>query len=689
MSDVYIDSLKIKNFGPYYGEHNFDFGVSDKRRVILIGGKNGVGKTHLLRAIYLAVVGKSAEGDLKKLESGSDATKFSLLNSLNRRAKLEGDNESILEITLSQRDRNIPDGVGRTLKLIRQIKYRDNSPPIINSEAIDGSNIISDEDKIQTLRDAFLPRHLARFFFFDAERGQSIRLNEDEIIEGISRVLGLYSYSELEQDLRQLTATNGKIAKTYGSGTEQEIHLNDIQGQILRTSKDIEVLSNEYNEKQQKLSDIEDELETIEDNLKDMGAIDPIELAKLQHQRDDIKDAKSNLQNNLQDAWERLLPIALLGEYRNILHDYLEAEERRREWEQRRSSVEPKIPQVKSDVFENSPNEFKLSENTKKFYENQLEKALERLFNPPPEGMSETVFVIPDRKELSIQVRLQLTSHMQGISNLVETSTELNKKIIHQKELEQRLKYLQPDPHTVEKSNQLREKRGELLQQKQSIDAGLNEINSRKTQLENNLKELKRQESNLSKDVEKLKQGRDLASLANTYRNAVSEIKQRAATQLRDKISDIVGGIWLDITDRGMEYNGLHFDKKWNCFLQKLGGEMQKWEDANTSAGQRQVRILAFTEALRRLAKIVPPLVVDTPLGRLDKEVKQSVLEQLYVAGHQSIVLSTNSEIEPNTPLFEGISSKLSKVYTLNPVGDISSKSYHVDVSNDYFKRVL
>ena len=32
-------------------------------------GKNGAGKTHLLRALYLAVVGESGVGDLKKVET--------------------------------------------------------------------------------------------------------------------------------------------------------------------------------------------------------------------------------------------------------------------------------------------------------------------------------------------------------------------------------------------------------------------------------------------------------------------------------------------------------------------------------------------------------------------------------------------------------------------------------------------
>jgi len=52
MPEVYIDSLTIHNFGPYYGEHTFDFGAEGHRRATLIGGKNGAGPTCSERYIW-------------------------------------------------------------------------------------------------------------------------------------------------------------------------------------------------------------------------------------------------------------------------------------------------------------------------------------------------------------------------------------------------------------------------------------------------------------------------------------------------------------------------------------------------------------------------------------------------------------------------------------------------------------
>ena len=198
MSEVYIDSLTLENFGPFYGEHTLTFGSLEGRCGILVGGKTGAGKTHLLRALYLAVVGESGVGDLKRVETGSDATRFLFDKSLNRRAQAEGQDTVRLKVEVSLRDER--SGGTRKVVLGREIRHRPNSPPVWHSYAqrSDTPGLIEDEPVIQKLRDAFLPRHLARFFFFDAERSQSINLGQQDIVEGVSRILGLWTYGELE-----------------------------------------------------------------------------------------------------------------------------------------------------------------------------------------------------------------------------------------------------------------------------------------------------------------------------------------------------------------------------------------------------------------------------------------------------------------------------------------------------------
>ncbi|MGX9728847.1 MAG: AAA family ATPase [Candidatus Electronema sp. VV] len=686
MQQIYIENLKIEDFGPFYGAHCFDFSAAEDRRAVLIGGKNGAGKTHLLRALYLAVVGEIGAGDLKKVEAGSEATKFNLRESLNRRAQSEGRTASKFEVSLSLRDET--GSIGRHLILFREIRHRINSPPTFHAKAYipDDNRFIEDDQDIQKLRETFMPRHLTRFFFFDAERSQSLKLNEQEIVEGISRILGLYSYTELENELNKLIRL--KIPARYGKDSDKERLLNQLLAEKHRDEENIKTYRLEIEEKKRDLRDIQEELDEVEEQLRSIGAVDPDELSRLNKQRDAIKDNRSRLENDLKNAWETALPVALLGAFRQQLHSALQKEERRRDWENRKASVEPKIPKIKKEVFDSPPEEHVLTMSSIEFYKNRLEEALKGLFHPPEEGIAESVFIVPERNELSIKIREQLNSKPAALANLAALTLDLDRKTSELRETDQRLSQFQ-DKEAQERGRELHEKRGKLNSQKEVIEKDLQEIEAKISSLKNEHTARETKISTLTNEVANLRQGRHLNDLAHLYREAAAQIKSKASVQLREKISHIVGDLWLDITERALEYRAMKFDKNWDCSLMKADGTSLLWDSANTSAGQRQVRILAFTEALRRLAKFVPPLVVDTPLGRLDREIKENVLTQLYLSGHQSVILTTNSEIPPDSQLFQNITSKLARVYTLNPEGDEESQSYQVRVSEDYFKHVL
>lgn len=688
MPEVYIDSLTLENFGPYYGEHTFNFGTMDDRCGILIGGKNGVGKTHLLRALYLAVVGETGVVDLKKVEPGSEATRFVFEKSLNRRAQLEGNDTVRLQATISQRDEK--GGGGRKALLVREIRHRPNSAPVWSSYAdrLDGSGRIEDDKHLEKLRDAMLPRHLARFFFFDAERGQNFNLGQQDIVEGISRILGLWSYGELETDLRQLI--QNKIPRVYNAseGHEAAKKLAELSGRIVTAEGQLTALRDELIGLSLELHETQVELADVEERLKSLGAVDPNELQRVQDARVTMAETKAKLAAQLESAWEQAMPVALLGQYRRELHDYLVREEKRREWESSKATVEPKIPQVKRDVFEDAPAEYRLADDTYAFYTDRLERALHRLWHPPPEGMAESVFVT-DRSDLSAQIRARLMTAASPLRGVAELCAQVESVDANLRETDTRIRQLKQDDAARLLGAELHQKRGELTTQCEHLEKRKDDLTQQIQALEESLTELKREETNQTALANKAKQGQTLVALAARYREAATEIRARAAEQLRRKISEHVGDLWVEITERQREFLGMEFDKNWSCSLLRRDGKKALWDESNTSAGQRQVRMLAFYEALRRLAKLAPPLVVDTPLGRLDKEVKDSVLDQLYLTGHQTIILTTNSEIDPDGPLFERVQNKLARVYTLHPHGREDSDNYEVRVTNDYFGKPL
>jgi DNA sulfur modification protein DndD len=373
-----------------------------------------------------------------------------------------------------------------------------------------------------------------------------------------------------------------------------------------------------------------------------------------------------------------------LGNYRGQLHDYLSSEERRRDWESAKSAVEPKIPQVKDDVFGSVPPEFALQPDVESFYMKRLEDALHRLFHPPPDGMSDRVFVA-ERSDTSAQVRAHLTTVPGSLGDLAQLCVSIERMDAELRELDQKLKQIQQNTAAFKHGAELHQKRGELRTRQDQITKRMGEITAELSRLDVELADLKRQETKQGELVELDERREKLASLAARYREAAGEIRSQAAIRMRKRISEHVGELWSEIAERTREFKGMEFDSHWQCFLLRQDGKSVTWEETNTSAGERQVRMLAFYEALRRLAKLVPPLVVDTPLARLDKEVRTNVLDQLYLSGHQSIILATNSEVDPEGQLFERIRDRLARVYTLHPYGEPESTDYRVRITNDYF----
>lgn len=687
MAEVYIDSLTLENFGPFYGEHTLDFRSLEGKCGILVGGKNGAGKTHLLRALYLAVVGESGVGDLKKVEPGSDATRFAFEKSLNRRAGGEGQDTVRLKAVVTHRDEKVG---SRKVELLREIRFRPNSSPVWQHYATrsDTPGRIDDEQVIQKLRDAFLPRHLARFFFFDAERSQSINLSQQDIIEGVSRILGYHTYAELETDLRQLI--NSKIPRVFNStgGPDPETTLAELNGKVITVEGISKARHREHEILERDLREKEVELLQVEDDLKTLGAVDPEEMQKAQERHRELTEAKTKLADKLESSWELSLPVSLLGGYRKDLHDALVAEERRREWESAKSTVEPKIPRVKQDVFGNAPKEFALLPDVESFYIKRLEDALHSLFHPPPDGMPDRIY-IADRNDTSAQIRQRLAVNQSEIHDLAEMCANIDRMDVELRELNQKLRQMQQNTAAYKRGVELHEKRGRLLADCERITNRLKEIEAEIASKDVELADLKRQESIQREITEKAERGESLAALATRYREAAGEIRSRAAIQMRRRISEEVGRLWVEITEREREFQGMDFDSHWQCWLMRRDGNKVTWEETNTSAGQRQVRMLAFYEALRRLAKLVPPLVVDTPLARLDKEVRENVLDQLYLSGHQSIILSTNAEIDPEGPLFDRVRDQFARAYTLHPHGKPDALNYEVRITSNYFGHAL
>ena len=102
---------------------------------------------------------------------------------------------------------------------------------------------------------------------------------------------------------------------------------------------------------------------------------------------------------------------------------------------------------------------------------------------------------------------------------------------------------------------------------------------------------------------------------------------------------------------------------------------------SSLSAGEKQLMVIAMLWALAECSNKMLPVIIDTPLARLDSLHRKALIERYFPnASSQTIILSTDSEIDAS--YYEIIKPYVSNEFTL--VYDESEKRSYVRTG--YFK---
>ena len=98
------------------------------------------------------------------------------------------------------------------------------------------------------------------------------------------------------------------------------------------------------------------------------------------------------------------------------------------------------------------------------------------------------------------------------------------------------------------------------------------------------------------------------------------------------------------------------------------------------SSGEKQIFAISILWALRKISGRPIPVIIDTPLARLDSKHRNNLVNTYFPeASHQIIILSTDTEIDKG--YFEKLSKFISHSYHLN----FSSKDSMTSVEEGYF----
>ena len=699
-----FSNIEINNFRQYYNSVNVDLETNDEKNIIIIGGRNGYGKTNFLLSIVWCLFGdkiSQIDENFKKEIQKEKNYSFFMQQSINWTAKKE--NKTKFSVSIKISDIELP--VLRTLHsntdsiLIKRtfdISSMNETLSIVDVSS--NLEVFDDEsDKINFINDYIIPIDAAKFVFFDAEKiaeiaNLSIKDEGSFINDALGKILGLDTYETLIEDI-----------EFYINNLKKEGASKNLHEQIINNEKAIEISEDQINnleeESAERLKEIDDLKKKIRgfDNLISQHSKQgnsTFDRNTLIIEIDKLKAKEVELNERFNELSE-IIPIAILTGKLEEVKEHLEIQEK---------------------------NEF--LKNSSKENSDKIENFIELLFNKPPE---------PDNSTMSLKDKMFYYEKAQTLgSQLFKENSEYS-ELEFEHDLNNSEKKLIADAinlvniqskdlfeSTIEEFNEIKVKLSDLNKTLSKVDADLEdelilEYSSNKETAEFNITEKNRRigENNqqiikLRSDIVRLNQ--QLVTLvkkvevndqnklkilkSNQYIDVLNQFLDEQKNKHKDSLEEtILSELKILMHKLNSELNQTKFIENVKVTILASGQGMKITlfdQDVNEirkeslSSGEKQVYISCLIKAILKESVNNLPIFIDTPLGRLDEEHRDSITKKYYPELSEQVVLfSTNSEITPKR--FKDISGNISKSYLLfNDGVNTSIKSgYFNTISND------
>lgn len=643
-----IKRIKAKNFKTYL-DLDLDLNVSADKPIILIGGKNGGGKTTLFEAVYHALYGlniNSSKHFAQLLNAGAlgqEEEKITLELHFSGKVLNEEQQYVLTRIYM----------LNPSQKPVESVKLNMNGSIFQYGTASTPSQKAIQEAQVNKIIKANLPQELSRYFLFDAMEAGDL-LKEDQlntvIKENIENVMGFNKYMQMatasENILQQYTAQKLQVEKekqeylALVEEKKQKDQAHKILNQEWELALQYAVANKElYDNLKAGLNEektIKNKIEQIEIQVQNT------QQKEIKYREDTDKFSK-DLETNI--CLPKLLE-SIKSEVNLILKSKKEQEE------QQSSNIQPKqIEAISKSVVmylqENKllHNEISISElidyviassqNTSiqdkyNFLEFSEVKALEGLlsmssFNP---------FPVINQQKMDLEIAIHQTEQLENqIHHLKAQITGKDYNVLKA--------YEENEQNTKNLQNKIGETQNEITK----IDNKLHQFDIQSSQEPDpkydallKLKPFFEDVGNklllAKKEQIELKMKQDLNTNLAAYKDVISKV------ELSEKLSNLTFKIYHT---SGNE-----------IYLNQL----------NTASKQVVVQVLL--KALHEFGDYDPPVMIDTVMGVLDETSRATVLENYFPElSHQTILLSSDSEIRVSKDL-DKIKAFVAKAYTLN-----------------------
>lgn len=606
-----IKKLVMHNFGVYSSTNVLRF-ASDKP-VVLVGGMNGRGKTTILEAVLLSLYGSNS---FAYTESKYNTYGQYLKSYVN---KTDGSLETYLEIEFSMDNSD---------KEIYNVRREWNGKGIRVHEKIivkkNGEESTFLTENWPMFVENILPSALSSFFFFDGEKIAELAVEEtgEQMKESIKTMLGITVLDVLQSDVSKIIGRLCKAnEKNQGLKKLEELRSRkDNAEQVLRNA-DIDIENHKI-----ELEQLQLELEKLnsEYTVKGGGILE--QKNKLISQRAEYIASVSRCQEQLLDLVAAELPFALVSD---LLID-IEREGK--------IAHEKKINTIAFERIKAAYSKFSSqSEEISKFISFMQEET--------EIDSAEDAYNLSDMNLFQVE-----TLNATGIDQSIKKAkTLIAKRDLHQEKIDEidNSLSIDIDDASLEKIFVLiKEKEREIIEKQVTID----NLQKERTSLHGNFISA---ESEFSKFAEKtlaMLETIDDDKRTIKYANMAIEIIKLYRVRLQERKTDVLAQTMTECYKKLANKKNLVKQIKMDADtldLHYIDGNGEEIVKKRLSAGEKQLMVISLLWALAICSKKKLPVIIDTPLSRLDSAHREALIKTYFPnASEQTIILSTDSEID-------------------------------------------
>lgn len=622
---MFIECIEIKNLFAYYGANEIRFLKKQDKNVYCIYGENGFGKTSFIRCAKLLFLGCGINHEIPDVISRFSKTKINKPTDfvegnknwrgiLNDRAKLEGERDYY--VCFYGKINNQSFRIKRSWELT--------SGNIIESVEYERGDEIFYDEEAQEKINSILSPDFVEFFFFDGEEIESIGDNLKTSLK--DKIVDIFKISSLEKIIKQ-SKNIQKDLRTDALENEEKKADYISKNNELESEKKKQLIVQER---------IDMEGESIEELSKRIRNIENKKSKILEDESQKIKEL--NIRKNELEAQcaqnKRILPSLLKDviflSNKNLLQSL---EEKIRNFENQTSNSDIDslcrlLPEIK-EIF------------SQKYSWGEIQKVLEICDALPFElekRVSNSHFYIPRSKITQIKdtiLKYQDDKLATIIQEFRDTKVELE-------EIREEIKQSNDDDIARIRIQRLDEECKSLQEALSQASLSLDERKAERLEIINKIERLQKEISTIEVGIDTERIDRKLQILDQIIAS-IEEYKDRLIAILKEELKDKILENYKKLIPNDNVYS-LEITEDFDILLKDFN--RNEVFVSNQSSGQRQILAISIFWALKEISKSDMPLIIDTPLSRIDLKNRKNIITQYYAnASHQVIILPHSGEM--------------------------------------------